>query len=234
MNMKAIDFKFNLNDSLEKMDGILNSDDVIIKNQIYTSENAKDARGAIVDASVVSALFTPSSATKEAPGKWAVAHDILMSQIYALVASQSKLLNLEWDGYRLNAIFNTTYKEHIDALLDSVGMLISLTDVINYKIKDTGWSFKIDVVMDYGKVLSVPVEGGNTLWKIDGIMVLDELLKDLNMKRLVITKIIYNNLKENYQTLFEAIEPFDSKYYHADIVNIGINNWLKKQRGEDV
>ena len=232
--MKAIHTKFNFNDSLEQMDEILKSDGIIMKNKPYIEDDAKGARGSIISATIVSLKFTPDSGIKDSPEKWVVTNDILLSQIYALVASQPLLLNVEWDGYKLNAIFNTTHKEHVDAVLDTVAMLISLTDVINYKIEEQGWSFKVKAVMDYGKVLSIPIDEGNTLWKIDGLVILDEILNRLNTKRLVITRFIFNNLKESYQSLFEKIEPFDSKYYHGDIVNIGMNNWLKKQKGEKV
>lgn len=72
--------------------------------------------------------------------------------------------------------------------------------------------------MHYKKALSVPIDKDTTLWKVDGLYEIDELLEDLNTKRLIISKFIYNNLKESYQALFEGLEPFDSKTYQADIV----------------
>lgn len=230
--MKPINTKFNLYDSLEEIDQILKSGDVIMKKENYTPEDAKGARGSIINASVVSAKFIPVAKSNQSPENWARANDILLSQIYAMVACQPQLLNFEWDGCILHAIFNTTHKEHMDALLDTVGKILSLTDVINYKVAETGWSFKIKAAIDYKKTLSVPIDKDTTLWKVDSLFELDKLLDDLNSKRLIISKFIYNNLKEGYQALFEGTEPFGSKTYQAEIVNIGINNWLKEQRGE--
>ena len=230
--MKPVNTKFNLNDSLDEIDQILKSGDVVMRKENYTPEDSKGARGSIINASVVSAKFIPVAKSNQSPENWARANDILLSQIYAMVACQPQLLNFEWDGCILHAIFNTTHKEHIDGLLDTVGKILSLTDVINYKVAETGWSYKIKAAIDYKKALSVPINKDTTLWKVDGLFELDELLDDLNTKRLIISKFIYNNLKEGYQALFQGLEPFDSKIYQADIVNIGINNWLKEQRGE--
>lgn len=230
--MKPVNTKFNLNDSLDEIDQILKSGDVVMRKENYTPEDSKGARGSIINVSVVSAKFIPVAKSNQSLENWAKANDALLSQIYAMVACQPQLLNFEWDGCMLHAIFNTTHKEHIDGLLDTVGKILSLTDVINYKVAETGWSYIIKAAIDYKKALSVPINKDTTLWKVDGLFELDELLDDLNTKRLIISKFIYNNLKEGYQALFQGLEPFDSKIYQADIVNIGINNWLKEQRGE--
>jgi hypothetical protein len=228
--MEPISTKFNLNDSVEQMDQILKSGDVIFKNGKYTPEDTLGARGAIMNAAIVSVLFTPHFSQEPSPESWAVVNDVLLSQIYKLVGSQPMLLNFEWNGCRLHAVFNTTHKEHIDVLLDSVGKIISLTDVINYKIAETGCSFQVRAAIDYGKVMAVPVDGNKTLWKVDGIQKLDEYLNNPYIKRLIITKFIHNNLKQGYQELFVEEDNNANGIYQADIVNIGMNNWLKEHK----
>ena len=222
--------KFNFNESLEQMDYILKSGDVIVNRDPSIPLNTKGAKGIVMFASVVGVKFTPIQHTNANQESWARVKGVLLTQLYALVASQPLLLNLDWDGNWLHAIFNTTTKDHIDATLDSVAKILSLTDVINFKIKETGWSFDSFAAFDYRKVLAISAESGTMLWTIDQVTDLDKLLEGGDYKRLIITEIIYNNLKSNYQDLFIKDSLADKTTYHASIVNIGMNNWLKENK----
>lgn len=231
--MKTINTKFSFNESLEQMDFILKSGEIIEKRDFFIPGEDNGPKSSILNASVICVKY--SSAFK--PGAdletWAKVNNILISQIFNLAVSQPLLLNMEWDGDKLFAIFNTTLKEHVDSVLDSVGKILSLTDVINYKIKETGLSFNVFAAFDYKRVLSVPTGENNTLWKIDNVQELERLLDEDNGKRLVITEFIYNNLKDSYRKLFESNSSLGNATFYADIVNIGINNWLKERKSEN-
>ena len=230
--MKPIDTKFVFNESLEQMDYILKSSDVIVKRDPSNKIEVRGAtKGIDLFASVVSVKFTSIQYLNANQENWARVKGVLLTQIYSLVAAQPLLLGFEWDGNWLHAIFNTTSKDHVDNLLDSVAKILSLTDVINHKIKETGWSFKQVAAIDYRRVLGISAEKGLVLWTIDQVHELDQMLEmDVN-KRLIITETIYNNLKNEYQGLFRQDSSGSKTTYHANIVNIGMNNWLKENVG---
>ena len=228
--MKPTDIKFNFEQALATMDSILHSGSVIPRQGPYSAEKQGGARGAFIDATVLVATFEASGADDAKDEDYARAYDILLTQMYDMVSCQPLLLFFDLDGEKLRAVFNTTKKPHIDAMVDVAGKIISLTDVINYKIrKETGIRYKVRVAIDYRKVFTVVVsEQGNLM--TGKVFCETENRLTQSTKKLVASDFIYKNLKEDYKTLFKPIGVF-AMDYEADIVNIGMNSWLKKQIG---
>lgn len=227
--MKPIESKYNFEQSLNVMDSILRSGEVIPRPGSFTSEQVSGARGAFMKATVLVATFGAEGTDGASDSNMARAYDVLLTQVYDLMAGQPLLLYLDWDGERLRAVFNTTKKPHIDAMVDMAGKIISLTDVINYKVhKETGIKFNVSTAVDYGEVFSVPIGEAGVLMTGKVLRETEGMLSRAAGKRVVISRFILQNLKDDYQKLFEAIGIFKMEY-HADIVNIGMHNWLKKQ-----
>lgn len=227
--MKPIESKYNFEQSLNVMDSILQSGAVIPRPGSFASEQVSDARGAYLKATVLVATFNVEGTDGVSDSNMASTYDVLLTQVYDLMAGQPLLLYFDWDGERLRAVFNTTKKPHIDAMVDMAGKIISLTDIINYKVhKETGIKFNVCTAMDYGKVFSVSVGEAGVLMTGKVLRETEEMLNRAAGKRVVISHFIHQNLKDDYQKLFEAIGIFKIEY-HADIVNIGMHNWLKKQ-----
>lgn len=103
------------------------------------------------------------------------------------------------DGEKLRTVFNTTKKSHIDAMVDVAGKIISLTDVINYKIcKKTGIRYKVRVAIDYRKVFAVVVgEQGHLM--TGRVFSETEYRLTQSTRKLVASDFIYKNLKEDYK-----------------------------------
>lgn len=230
--MRQIDIRFDFDESLNNIDKILEVDENVYKGS-YHSVNTDSGRGSLVTASVVVFKFTMDTSPSALSLNKAKAMDILMSQIYLVVAGQPLLQHFEWDGEMLRSVFTTYKKYHIDNVLDSVAKIISMTDVINHKIwKRLGVRYYVKAAIDYGNLFAIPVMGDEPLWGGRKLKDTSELLGTASERRVIISKFVYNNMKEDYQKLFEPIDSFDpSSPFHADIINIGINNWLKEQRG---
>lgn len=229
--MKPTDIKFNFEQSLATMDGILHSGNVIPRPGAYPTEKLGGARGAFMDATVMVAVFDATGVEEAQNEDYARAYDILLTQMYDLVASQPLLLYFDWDGEKLKVVFNTTKKPHIDAMVDVAGRIVSLTDVINYKIrKDTGIKFMVRTAVGFGKVFAVPVGEQGSLMT-GKIFRETEYLLTHGTKKVILSGFIYKNMKDEYKALFSSIGAFATEY-EANIVNIGMNNWLKKQLGK--
>ena len=229
--MKPTDIKFNFEQSLATMDGILHSGSVIPRTGAYSMEKLGGARGAFMNATVMVTVFETMGVEEAKVEDYAIAYDILLSQMYDLVASQPLLLYFDWDGEKLRTVFNTTKKPHIDAMVDVVGRIISLTDVINYKIrKDTGIKFKVRTSVDFGKVFAVPVGEQGSLMTGKIFRETENQLSQ-GAKKVILSEFIYKNMKDEYKALFSPIGVLATEY-EADIVNIGMNSWLKKQVGK--
>ncbi|OYP50535.1 hypothetical protein CIK97_05840 [Prevotella sp. P3-120] len=229
--MKPTDIKFNFEQSLATIDSILHSGSVIPRLGSYSAEKLGGARGAFIDATVMVVVFDVTGAEDGNVEDYARVYDILLTQMYDLVACQPLLLYFDWDGERLRAVFNTTKKPHIDAMVDVAGRIISLTDVINYKIrKETGIKFKVRTAVDFGKVFAVPVGEQGSLMTGKIFSETEHQLSQ-GTKNVILSNFIYKNMKDEYKSLFSPIGVFATEY-EADIVNIGMNNWLKKQIGK--
>lgn len=229
--MKPTDIKFNFEQSLATMDSILHSGSVIPRLGSYSAEKLGGARGAFIDATVMVVVFDASGVEEAENDDYARAYDILLTQMYDMMVSQPLLLYFDWDGEKLRAVFNTTKKPHIDAMMDVAGRIISLTDVINYKIrKETGIKFKVRTALDFGKVFAVPVGEQGSLMTGKIFSETEHQLSQ-GTKKVILSEFIYKNMKDDYKAWFSPIGVFATEY-EADIVNIGMNHWLKKQIGK--
>lgn len=232
--MKRNDREFVFEEALRKIDSILSHAEVIGKQGSYDPQEAKAAGGAFLDSTVVVAQFESDTFADASIENQGIAQHVLLSMIDSLVSCQPLLLNYDWDGRQLRAVFNTTKKPHIDAVLDVAAKTISMTDIINYKIgKVTGITFRINVAIDYGRLFNIITDEGEGLWSGEILRNTEELISQAYEKRIVVSRFIYRNLKDDYQHLFKSVNVFeDGSPYHADIINIGLNNWLKEQKGK--
>lgn len=229
--MKRTNIEFVLDDVLQKIDGILSSAKIIDQQGSYDPQQAKTAGGAFVESAVFVAKFNLDSSNNMSLKNQAVANHILLSVVYSLISCQSFLIYFDWDGHLLRAVFNTTKKTHIDATLDVAAKLISMTDVINYKIgNETGITYRIKAAIGFGRLFNIITEDNESLWSGDILKETEKLIDQSSEKRIVVSKFIYRNLKEEYQNLFKPVNVFDTDGpFHADIINIGLNNWLKER-----
>lgn len=131
---------------------------------------------------------------------------------------------------KIMAIFDTPFKKNIDAVLDSVAKLnamFSLVDKLYAKFNLSGISHGIG--MSYGKAFLTKINNEERPEYNWGGEVLELALKlsEIGQSKDYIVRAsytIFNNLKEDYQKLFEKVGFED--YYGANPVNIALNKWI--------
>ena len=114
----------------------------------------------------------------------------------------------------------------------------SLVDILNYKLKKKNYqTYQVGVGIDYGRALMI--KAGNdgpaindVVWMGDVVNQACHLCNEANSgffdKRVFLSNIIYDNLNDNNKALCSKDGGRD--IYQADVVNINMSEWLKKQQ----
>ena len=149
--------------------------------------------------------------------------------IFTALSEHSKCKDIVSLGSYIVAVFDTAFKNDIDAALDCVGKVTALFNLVNKIYGQTmhpGISYGVG--MNYGKALLTKSMGGENpqyVWSGDAITVATRLSeKASSEKKVYASYTIFNNLKEDYQKLFS--KAFIENYYEATPVNIARNKWI--------
>lgn len=191
---------------MEEIDELQNVDSVVVKvTAICVSINWNDIRSLSDRATIIKGM-------------------------YLALMENAKCKDIFSMGDKIMAIFDTPYKKNIDAVLDSVAKLnamFSLVDKLYTKSSLSGISHGIG--MSYGKALLTKInneERPEYNWGGEALELALKLSEIEQSKDYIVraSYTIFNNLKEDYQKLFEKVG-FDD-YYGANPVNIALNKWI--------
>jgi hypothetical protein len=133
-------------------------------------------------------------------------------------------------GDKLFAVYDTRMKSDVNDVIDVAASMCGIIDIINYKC--SGFKnnrVKINISICYGMMdfLSYGDLRYNAIG--DRQLIEDtELQLDVTGTRVVISRIIYNNMKDDYKALFKT-EGFDWPCT-GNIINTGMSNWLANQK----
>lgn len=132
-------------------------------------------------------------------------------------------------GDKLYVVYETPMKKDVNDVIDVAGSMCGIVDIINYKSSGFKSSrIKITVSICYGQMDFLSY--GNVRYNVIGDGLLTEEAEqqfEFSESRVVISRIIYNNLKDDYKGLFKTLG-FDWPYT-GSIINTGMSNWLKSQ-----
>lgn len=233
---------YDFDKSLKRIDDILNADNKSFKDSdsIPNRSELTYTNGFYVDCA---ALFVDirDSSTMTDEHKRPVLAKIYRSFISELVAlfndnSITKEVNIHGDC--VWCVCDTPYKSDIDELFSMAARACSMVDILNYKLEKKGYTtYTVGVGMDYGRALMI--KAGNdgsgindVVWMGDVVNQACHLCNEANSgyfdKRVFLSNIIYDNLNEKNQKL--CTKDAGRDIYQANIVNIGMNNWLSKQK----
>lgn len=133
-------------------------------------------------------------------------------------------------GNKLYALYDTPMKSDVNDVIDVAANMCGIIDIINYKC--SGFKLnrvKINVSICYGPTellsyndLRYNVVGGSEL--IEDA----EIQMGLYDTRVVISRVIYNNIKDDYKGLFKS-EGYDLPFT-GSIINTAMSNWLMSQK----
>lgn len=240
-NYKAYDF----DKSLERIDAILNSASLYEeKDTIPKRDELTYTNGFYVNCT---SLFVDLRGSSKLPERHqsrvlAKIYRSYISEIVAIVNGVSLCKEISIVGDCVSAIFETPYKTDIDNTFSKAAEINSLINTLNYKLKKKSYAeIKAGTGISYGKVLMI--KAGYSGSGINDVVYMGEAVniaskmcakasKEISSP-LVVTPIFHNNLNEHNKALMSANTPFSPEYYHGNIVNIKMEEWLTAQKFKD-
>lgn len=153
----------------------------------------------------------------------------------ALMNGHDTCREVNINGDCIWCVCETNYKKDIDGVFSLAAKACSLVDILNYKLKKKDYQrYEVGVGIDYGRALMIKAgyKGSNiqdVLWMGDVVNQACHLSNEANSgyfdKRVFLSNIIFDNLNDDNKKL--CTKDGGRDIYQADIVNIGMNDWLQ-------
>lgn len=233
---------FDLDASLKRIDDILKADGKSFEesDSIPNRDKLTYTNGFYVQCSALFVDIRDSSNMTDEHRRPVLAkiYRSFISEMVALFNENRITKEVNIHGDCVWCVCDTPYKSDIDELFSMAARACSMVDILNYKLEKNGYTtYSVGVGMDYGRALMI--KAGNdgsgindVVWMGDVVNQACHLSNDANSgyfdKRVFLSNVIYNNLNENNRKLCSKDAGRD--IYQANVVNIGMNNWLEKQK----
>ena len=240
--MEATNKKYDFDASLSRMDEILDasndsfeeSDSIVDRNKL-TYNN-----GFYVYATALFVDIRDSSTMTDAHKRPVLAkiYRSFISEMVALMNGHPSCKEVNINGDCVWCVCETNFKKDIDGVFSLAAKACSLVDILNFKLGKRGYhTYEVGVGMDYGRALMI--KAGNkgsslndVVWMGDVVNQACHLCNEANSgyfdKRVFLSNVIYDNLNDNNKNL--CTKDGGRNIYQADVINIGMNDWLKEQR----
>ena len=233
---------FSLESSLERIDEILDSDNSSFEeaDSIPSRDRLTYSNGFYVQCAALFVDIRDSSSMTDEHKRPVLAkiYRSFISEMVALFNSESITKEVNIHGDCVWCVCDTPYKSNIDELFSMAARACSLVDILNYKLKKKGYStYLVGVGIDYGRALMIKAGTNGSgindvVWMGDVVNQACHLSNDANSgysdKRVFLSNIIYDNLKESNKKL--CSKDMGRDIYQANVVNVKMNNWLKRQK----
>lgn len=240
--MEATNTEYNFNESIIRIDNILNaSNDSFEEKDNFPNRNSLTyTNGFYVDCAALFVDIRDSSIMTDKQRRPVLAkiYRSFISEMVALMNGYEKCKEVNINGDCVWCVCDTPYKKDIDEVFSLAAKVCSLADILNYKLNKKNYqTYDIGVGIDYGRALMIKAgysgSGINDIvWMGDVVNQACHLCNEANSslfdKRVFLSNIIYENLNENNKKLCTKDNGRD--IYQANVVNIKMNNWLKKQK----
>lgn len=159
-------------------------------------------------------------------------YNALYNELYEIARSMDKLCVFNALGNKVVLVFDTTQKSEMDGVIDVVANMCGIVDIINMKCRVSPLKRGIEIRMaiNYG-VLTMISYGEfrmNTIGD-DTLLKETEGFLDTTTDKVVISSVIKNNIKEDYQKFFEKMVDI-KPLFGGNIINTGMSNWLLKEK----
>ena len=237
--MKATNYKYDLNSSVSRIDEILDaSNDAFVESDsIVDREKLTYTNGFYVHCTALFVDIRDSSNMTDAHKRPVLAkiYRSFISEMVALMNGHETCREVNINGDCVWCVCETNYKKDIDGVFSLAAKACSLVDILNYKLKKKGYlRYEVGVGIDYGRALMIKAgyKGSSiqdVLWMGDVVNQACHLSNEANSgycdKRGFLSNIIFDNLNDDNKKLCSKDGGRD--IYQADVVNIGMNDWLK-------
>lgn len=139
-------------------------------------------------------------------------------------------------GDCVSGIFETPTKDNIENMLSMIGLINSIVDVLNYKLKIRKYTpIKVGIGAFYGRVLMI--EAGYKGSTINEIIYMGEVVNQASkmcglanetvFNSVFITSVFHQNLSEEQRKWFTQSWTSGYTYYHhATTISLEVQEWL--------
>lgn len=133
---------------------------------------------------------------------------------------------------RIIAVYNTSFKEEMNELINDLARIRTLSYVVEKKFKLSYKSLSVKIAACYGRLDMSVVENRSSykqyVWTGEAKKKAEELIEKGEEDKIFINRLVWKNLTEENQKLFKLIGVLDEDY-EGKIVNIAMNNWLNSK-----
>lgn len=237
--MKATNYKYDLDSSVSRIDEILDAsnDEFVESDSIVDREKLTYTNGFYVHCTALFVDIRDSSNMTDAHKRPVLAkiYRSFISEMVALMNGHDTCREVNINGDCVWCVCETNYKKDIDGVFSLAAKACSLVDILNYKLKKKDYQrYEVGVGIDYGRALMIKAgyKGSSiqdVLWMGDVVNQACHLSNEANSgyfdKRVFLSNIIFDNLNDDNKKL--CAKDGGRDIYQADIVNIGMNDWLQ-------
>ena len=239
--MESTNKNYDLDTSLARIDEILDAsnDSFEESDSIVDRSKLTYTNGFYVYATALFVDIRDSSNMTDAHKRPVLAkiYRSFISEMVALMNGHSTCKEVNINGDCVWCVCETNYKADIDGVFSLAAKACSLVDILNFKLSKRGYqTYEVGVGIDYGRALMI--KAGNkgsglndVVWMGDVVNQACHLSNEANSgyfdKRVFLSNVIYDNLNDKNKDL--CSKDGGRNIYQADVINIGMNDWLKRQ-----
>ena len=218
---------YDFNESLKRLDLRLNEQMGIEYLSGIPSDNERFSQ--FVYGTVVAVRFGFPEGTNISEIKAVKTLECFVSEVYKIFRSNKSCIDVIVNESIITAVYSTPLKINMNDLLDDLGMVTSIAPVISKKAELGNERIIVKLGACYDKLSMSVVESENThkqyLWRGDAINKAYKLSDNAQDNGILINKVVWNNITDANQKLFELNSKFE-EVYEGRIRNIIMNNWL--------
>lgn len=236
--MEATNTFYNFEDSLDRIDEILNAgaSNYTDSKTIPSRDKLTYTNGYYVYCTAIFVDICGSSDmtdTNKRPVLGKIYRSFI-SEMVAMFNDYDQCREISINGDCVWTVFETPMKDDIDAAFSAACRAGSLVDVLNFKLKNKKYTtYEVSIGLDYGRALMLKAgykDSGinDVIWMGDVVNSACHLCSEdrgFYGKRIFLSSVVYKNLCENNKKLCKQ---YGDKY-HSDAVNVQMNNWIEDQ-----
>lgn len=243
-NMKANYIKYNFDNSLSRIDEILNAADqsYVESCSIPLRDSLTYTNGVYVNCTAVFVDICDSSKLPSVHYRPVLAkiYRSFISEVIAIFNGNKNCREVNVQGDCVWAIFDTPSQAHFRDVLYNCAQVNSLIDILNFKLQKKGYqTFNVGIGADYGRALMIKVgHKGSTInevvWMGDVVNQASNLCAHGNNtfdNPIVISRAIYKKLLVTQDDRWDEWFVCDSYHacYHGNIVVVYMSDWLQNK-----
>jgi len=240
---KATTYKYNIEDSANRIDDILNTSDNDYEDKgknIPSIEQLTYENGYYVNVTALFIDIVGSSKLTDGHRRPTLAkmYRAFLSECVAIMNSWEMCKEININGDCVWGVFETPCKSDVDDVTSVAAQLNSMIKVLNYKLKKKKYdTISVGIGIDYG--LALMVKAGysgsgisDVVWMGDVVNTACHLANKAGRqgrRKIIVTEKVYGYLNDEDKELFSSFTDDDNiTRYEGDFVITKMDNWYKE------